>query len=205
MKSKSVEWFKAEIKQKGWSMKALARRWEKSESWVSKIANNPDRGQQWNEAVKGLPNINIKDKFMINKDKDKDNFLLENLDTHVLVVGNTRAGKAKLLKNAKIDNARYYHFSELTELGHLCNDNFEQFDFLNNLEKTLILDGVYISELDMNSKLVCFIKTARKHGKRLIVVTYPEVGELIKPLFGAVIMLSGYLTSTIVSQEVCIR
>lgn len=57
MEYKSVEWFKAEIKQKGWSMKALAQRWEKSETWISKIANNPDRGQQWNDAVQGLPNI----------------------------------------------------------------------------------------------------------------------------------------------------
>lgn len=129
---------------------------------------------------------------MINK--DKENFLLENLDTHILVVGNTGAGKTELVKNAKIDNARYYHFPELTELVHLCDDNFDQFNFLDAPEKTLILDGVYISEFDVNSKLVDFIRTARKHGKRLVVVTLPYVGELIKPQFGAVITLSGNST-----------
>ncbi|MEG7665010.1 ATP-binding protein [Hafnia paralvei] len=140
---------------------------------------------------------------MINK--DKANFLLENLDTHVLVVGNTGTGKTELLKNAKIENARYYHFPDLTELVHLCNDNFEQFDFLDTPEKTLILDGVYISEHDVNSKLVNFIRTARQHGKRLIVVTLPDVGELIKSHFGAVIMLSGNSNSARVSQAICMH
>ncbi|MEG7665019.1 XRE family transcriptional regulator [Hafnia paralvei] len=55
MEYKSVEWFKTEIKLKGWSMKALAVRWGKSETWISKIANNPARDQHWNDAVQGLP------------------------------------------------------------------------------------------------------------------------------------------------------
>ena len=49
------EEFKAEMKRKGWSRSALAERWNKSETWISKIANDDDRAQQWNDALAGLP------------------------------------------------------------------------------------------------------------------------------------------------------
>jgi len=49
------EEFKAEMKRKGWSRTALAERWNKSETWISKIANDDDRAQQWNDALAGLP------------------------------------------------------------------------------------------------------------------------------------------------------
>lgn len=51
------EEFKAEMKRKGWSRSALAERWNKSETWISKIANDGDRAQQWNDALAGLPSI----------------------------------------------------------------------------------------------------------------------------------------------------
>lgn len=49
--------FKAETRRRGWTFRALAIRWEKSETWISKIANNPNRDQHWDDAVKGLPFI----------------------------------------------------------------------------------------------------------------------------------------------------
>lgn len=52
------EEFKAEMKRKGWSRSALAERWNKSETWISKIANDDDRAQQWNDALAGLPEKN---------------------------------------------------------------------------------------------------------------------------------------------------
>ena len=53
----SPEDFKATFRMKGWTGRGLAKRWELSETWVSKIANNPGRGLNWDDAVKGLPNI----------------------------------------------------------------------------------------------------------------------------------------------------
>lgn len=47
--------FKAVFKQRGWSGKTLAVRWEVSEAWVSKIAQNPKRAAHWDDAVRGLP------------------------------------------------------------------------------------------------------------------------------------------------------
>jgi hypothetical protein len=47
--------FKAEFKRRGWTGRALAIRWSKSETWISKIASNPDRDTHWDDAVMGLP------------------------------------------------------------------------------------------------------------------------------------------------------
>ena len=47
--------FKAEMKRKGWTGRALAVRWGKSETWISKIASNPERDTHWDDAVRGLP------------------------------------------------------------------------------------------------------------------------------------------------------
>lgn len=49
------EEFKAEMKRKGWSRAALALRWGKSETWISKISNDAERDQHWNDALIGLP------------------------------------------------------------------------------------------------------------------------------------------------------
>lgn len=51
----SREAFRAEMKRKGWSRSALAVRWNKSETWISKIANDNNRAQHWNDALAGLP------------------------------------------------------------------------------------------------------------------------------------------------------
>ena len=47
--------FKAVFKQRGWTGKSLAARWEVSEAWISKIAQNPQRAAHWDDAVRGLP------------------------------------------------------------------------------------------------------------------------------------------------------
>ncbi|EKY4113729.1 TPA: hypothetical protein ACGW3M_000932 [Pseudomonas aeruginosa] len=52
------EEFKAAFKQRGWTGKTLAARWEVSEAWISKVANNPERSVHWDDAVRGLPKIN---------------------------------------------------------------------------------------------------------------------------------------------------
>ncbi|MBA1250213.1 Uncharacterised protein [Pseudomonas luteola] len=48
---------KSFIKQKGWTGRALAARWGKSETWVSKIINNPERDLAWDDAIRGLPKM----------------------------------------------------------------------------------------------------------------------------------------------------
>lgn len=48
--------FKAVFKQRGWTGKTLALRWEVSEAWISKIIKNPHRAAHWDDAVRGLPN-----------------------------------------------------------------------------------------------------------------------------------------------------
>ncbi|HBT6174358.1 TPA: helix-turn-helix transcriptional regulator [Klebsiella pneumoniae] len=50
------EW-RALLRAKGWKQKDLARRWNVSETWISKLANNPDRGTHWNDACRGLPDM----------------------------------------------------------------------------------------------------------------------------------------------------
>lgn len=47
--------FKARYKGKGWTGIALASHWGKGREWISRIANDPDREQHWNDAVIGLP------------------------------------------------------------------------------------------------------------------------------------------------------
>ncbi|GGM26264.1 hypothetical protein GCM10009425_41180 [Pseudomonas asuensis] len=47
--------FKQSYRSKGWTSKALAARWNLSESWVSQLTNNPSRASHWNDAVRGLP------------------------------------------------------------------------------------------------------------------------------------------------------
>ncbi|HAW2732865.1 TPA: ATP-binding protein [Escherichia coli] len=120
--------------------------------------------------------------------------ILMNLDRHILVTGSTGTGKTTMLTDALVNNddVKYYHFPEMEkEYIALCDENLDEYDFLSVSEKTLILDSVAIGKNLYESKIVRFIKTARKHGKRLIVVTSPSDGERIKELFGAVIALSG--------------
>ncbi|GCK64847.1 ATP-binding protein [Escherichia coli] len=80
-------------------------------------------------------------------------------------------------------------------LINLCDENFDYFDFLSAPEKTLVLNSVAIGNNLRESKvvqfIVRFIKTARKRGKRLIVVTTPSDGGVqIQNLFDTVISLT---------------
>jgi len=121
--------------------------------------------------------------------------VLQNLDSHILVTGDSGSGKTTLLAELRMvdGDSRYYHFPDLNtgkKRWELCDDNFDDFDFLNTPERTLILDGVTAGDASGNAKVLHFIRTARKHGKRLIVVAYPTDVMQLKPLFGAVITLS---------------
>lgn len=122
--------------------------------------------------------------------------VLQNLDSHILVTGDSGSGKTTLLAELRMvdGDSRYYNFPDLNtgkKRWELCDDNFDDFDFLNTPERTLILDGVTAGDASGNSKVLQFIRTARKLGKRLIVVAYPTDVMQLKPLFGAVITLSG--------------
>ncbi|ENN7018127.1 hypothetical protein ACAD17_004555 [Enterobacter ludwigii] len=43
------------LKEKNWTMKEVATRWNRSESWMSKIVNDEARELYWEDAFKGLP------------------------------------------------------------------------------------------------------------------------------------------------------
>ncbi len=43
------------LKDKNWTMKEVAIRWNRSESWMSKIVNDEDRELYWEDAFRGLP------------------------------------------------------------------------------------------------------------------------------------------------------
>lgn len=53
----SPDEFKAEVKRRGWTYRAVALRWEVSENWVSKIARDENRAIHWDDAVRGLPQV----------------------------------------------------------------------------------------------------------------------------------------------------
>ncbi|MDN0082423.1 hypothetical protein QU487_06600 [Crenobacter sp. SG2305] len=46
---------KAELARKGWSNRALAKWWEVTEEYSSKVVNNPDRKRHFDDALRGLP------------------------------------------------------------------------------------------------------------------------------------------------------
>lgn len=89
-------------------------------------------------------------------------------------------------------DSRYYNFKTLNSAGYnqLCDENIDDFDFLNTPEKTLILDGVRLCEKKMTSKVIRLIKQARKYHKRLVVVADSCESEFIEMLFDGVIALS---------------
>lgn len=51
----SVADYKAEVVRKGWKFRELALRWGKSHTWLSRVANDPNRDQVWDDALRGLP------------------------------------------------------------------------------------------------------------------------------------------------------
>lgn len=54
--------FKAEVSRRGWTYRALAERWDVTENYVSKLARNPTRSLHWDDAVRGLPMVLIRQK-----------------------------------------------------------------------------------------------------------------------------------------------
>lgn len=117
--------------------------------------------------------------------------VLVNFKGHILVVGYTGSGKTQLLKDASIPDSKYYHFPEMN-MRHvnLSEENFSDFDFLDNDEKTLIFDAVDFPVELVDSKIAHFLRTVRKYSKRVIAVTYLSEIERLKPFFGAVIILN---------------
>ncbi|WP_149541902.1 ATP-binding protein [Escherichia albertii] len=120
--------------------------------------------------------------------------LMLNFKDRILIKGEEDTGKSTLLTEIRISDSdsRYYNFKTLNsaEYNRLCDENIDNFDFLNTPEKTLILDGVSLCEKKMTSKVIRLIKQARKYHKRLVVVADSCESEFIELLFDGVIALS---------------
>lgn len=144
---------------------------------------------------------------MINMNMMKEAIdVLINSEKHILIIGETGTGKSTLLAELLINDTdvKYFDFCDiykrhehlpLLKHHYLCDENFDYFDFLSAPEKTLVLNSVAIGNNLRESKvvqfIVRFIKTARKRGKRLIVVTTPSDGGVqIQNLFDTVISLT---------------
>ncbi|EDH2096716.1 TPA: ATP-binding protein [Escherichia coli] len=148
--------------------------------------------------IKHLNTINMN--MNMNMMKEAIDVLI-NSEKHILIIGETGTGKSTLLTELRINDTDVKHFDFCDihpplKLKHhyLCDENFDDFDFLSAPEKTLVLDSVAIGNNLRESKvvqfIVRFIKTARKRGKRLIVVTTPSDGVQIQNLFDTVISLT---------------
>lgn len=96
--------------------------------------------------------------------------LMLNFKDRILIKGEEDTGKSTLLTEIRISNSdsRYYNFKTLNSAGYnrLCDENIDNFDFLNTPEKTLILDGwicPYISRhlLSLNPLLACCRRYSR--------------------------------------------
>ncbi|MDA6156396.1 ATP-binding protein, partial [Escherichia coli] len=68
--------------------------------------------------------------------------LMLNFKDRILIKGEEGTGKSTLLTEIRISDSdsRYYNFKTLNAAGynHLCDENIDNFDFLNTPEKTLI-------------------------------------------------------------------
>ncbi|WP_432414151.1 hypothetical protein [Pantoea allii] len=53
----SAQAFRKQVKDKGWMIKAVAARWQISDTWMSKLVNDNGRGTQWDDACRGLPDL----------------------------------------------------------------------------------------------------------------------------------------------------
>ncbi|HFV3749480.1 TPA: ATP-binding protein, partial [Escherichia coli] len=135
-------------------------------------------------------NMNMNMNVNMNMMKEAIDVLI-NSEKHILIIGETGTGKSTLLTELLINDTDVKHLKQ----HYLCDENFDDFDFLSAPEKTLVLDSVAIGNNLQESKvvqfIVRFIKTARKRGKRLIVVTTPSDGGVqIQNLFDTVISLT---------------
>ncbi|EFB7772186.1 ATP-binding protein, partial [Escherichia coli] len=79
--------------------------------------------------------------------------VLINSEKHILIIGETGTGKSTLLTELLINDTDVKHLKH----HYLCDENFDDFDFLSAPEKTLVLDSVAIGNNLQESKVVQFI------------------------------------------------
>jgi hypothetical protein len=53
----SVSEIKFELNSKGWSNRTLSQHWNCTEEYISKLINNENRRQWFNDAIFGLPDL----------------------------------------------------------------------------------------------------------------------------------------------------
>ncbi|MGX2015070.1 hypothetical protein [Providencia huashanensis] len=122
---------------------------------------------------------------------------LEMLDCHVLITsGGYLSDKKSFLESHNIPSSKYFDFIKLSENTEwndpyiFSDENLPYLgdDIINSQEKTLILNAVD-STITRESKVYQFLAEMSKHGKRMIVVMYPDDIDTVKSLFGVVITL----------------
>ena len=78
MKSFSPDQFRAIIRSKGWSNKALAEYWGMSVVHISRLIGNIERPLYWNDTVIGLPRFTRLNADLISRVSKVDSLLLKN-------------------------------------------------------------------------------------------------------------------------------
>lgn len=133
---------------------------------------------------------------------------------HVLVYGDTRTGKSKLLQETNIPDSRYFDFEKMCkstiyfDLPFLCrtNEGIYLDDILDAKENTVILDSVEFPQNTNDSFLYAFLKTMSARGKRVIAVALTSDSlDNFKPVFEYEIntqrLEDGSLTCTTTSKS----
>lgn len=133
---------------------------------------------------------------------------------HVLVYGDTRTGKSKLLQETNIPDSRCFDFEKMCkstiyfDLPFLCRTNEGIFldDILEAKENTVILDSVEFPQNINDSFLYDFLKIMSARGKRVIAVAFnSDTLENFKPVFEYEIntqrLEDGSLTCTTTSKS----
>ncbi|AXH60538.1 hypothetical protein [Providencia huaxiensis] len=120
--------------------------------------------------------------------------ILRESELRILIVGDEDSNKKQLIKSSHIENMKYFDFKEILqpEMGGLAESNIDLYyeDIINSKEKVIVLDSVTFSTNSYDSKLCNLIKTARKNGKKLIILTENIPDDRLKNLFGFVIKIS---------------